>query len=852
MAVRALIVQPDLPPQLDGLQRIAMNLWHSWNPEVARLFQTLDPDLWERTGHNPVALLAGLAPERVEEILGDDLLMDRIRDADREFEAYTSDTRFYSFNLDRPIDYRIAYFSMEYGLSEALPIYSGGLGMLAGDHLKSASNLSFPLIGIGLLYQKGYCRQYLNVDGWQQESYPDNDFYNLPVSRVLDGTGKQATIEVDLAGEIVKIRIWKIQVGRVPLYMLDSNDPANSEAGRSVTAELYGGDLETRIRQEIVLGIGGARALHLLGFWPFVYHLNEGHAAFAALERIRLTMKAYRVPFDVAMEAVAASTVFTTHTPVPAGIDLFQHDLVDRYFRNYTQGLGITVKDLLDLGREDPNDRYSPLSMAVLAMRLSRGVNAVSELHSRVSKKMWARLWPHVDKDDIPIGYVTNGVHVPSYVSKEMADLLSRYLGANWVQDPDNEKIWPRVQSIPNDELWRVHETRRERLVTFCRRRLASHGLFSGETSVRDVRRAREVLNPEALTIGFARRFAPYKRAGLVFTDPDRLLALVSDKRRPVQFIFGGKAHPRDNLGKELIKNVVHIARQEGFRRKLVFLEDYDINVARYLVQGVDVWLNNPRRPYEACGTSGMKAAANGALNLSVLDGWWPEGYDATNGWAIGNGEEYDDPAYGDKFEAQCLYDLLETEVIPRFFDRGPNGVPNRWVEMMKNSMATICRRFNSHRMIEQYLEEYYIQAGIAHQILGENRLARARELRAWKQRVKEVWKDVQVVDVTAPQGDSLSLGSSLTVNALLQLGRLTPEEVVVSLWYGPVDPATEQVSNRHLAEMKSLGRRDDGLWAFEGQIACEETGIYAYRVRVLPFHSYLSNPLSMGLITWG
>ncbi len=850
MAVRRFVVKPDLRDALESLRNMGMNLWYSWNPDMYRLYQELDPDLWEECGHNPILLLARLSPERKREILSDVSLVQRIRDAERAFEDYIDNTGVYSYNLDRPIDYRIAYFSMEYGLNECLPIYSGGLGVLAGDHLKSASNLCFPLVGVGLLYQKGYFEQYLNIEGWQQESYPDNDFYNLPIQPVAGPTGEQAYVEIGLAGENTRILIWKVQVGRIPLYLMDTSDPSNTPGTRRVTAELYGGDLENRIRQEIVLGIGGARALHLLGLWPFVYHLNEGHAAFAALERIRQTMTTYKVSFDVALEAVSASTVFTTHTPVPAGIDIFPPDLVDRYFGEYMRSMGMTTRDLLNLGRENPDNEVSPLSMAVLALRLSRGVNAVSELHSRVSRKMWRNLWPRADEADIPIGYVTNGVHIPSYLSKEMTDLFARYLGEDWVEEPDNKKIWSRVQNIPHDELWMVHETRRERLSAFCRRRLLKK-MNQGVGSELEERRTREILNPEALTIGFARRFAPYKRAGLLFSDPDRLLRIVSDKRRPVQFIFAGKAHPKDSKGKELIKQVVQQSRLEGFRRSLIFVENYDLHIARYLVQGVDVWLNNPRRPNEACGTSGMKAAANGALNLSILDGWWPEAYNESNGWAIGTGEQFDDISYQDKLDADHLYDLLENEVIPLFFNRGPDGYPHGWIEMMKNSMASICVHFNSHRMIEEYMENYYIQAGLAHQILGENRQARAAILSEWKQKVRRLWKDVKVLDVTESRKDRLSLGEELNVKATIQLGGLEDHEVVVDLCHGLMATSTDRFIHRNVTAMTTSDRLNDDLWQFEGTIPCEETGVYGYTIRILPFHPYLFNQLSMNLVTW-
>ncbi len=850
MRLRHLLVRPDLPEELEILKTIGMNLWFTWNPDVTRLFQALDQDLWEETGHNPILLLANLSEQRKREIVEDVVLMDRISEAERGFDQYVTDAGEYSFKLERPIDYRIAYFSMEYGLCEGLPIYSGGLGILSGDHLKSASNLSLPLIGIGLLYQKGYFTQYLNIDGWQQESYPENDFYNLPVSPVLDGTGKQAELDLMLGNRNVKILIWKIQVGRIPLYLLDTNHRSNSPEDRMITAELYGGDNEMRIKQEIILGIGGARAIHFLGLWPFVYHLNEGHAAFAALERVRQNMTTYRAPFDVAMESVAASTVFTTHTPVPAGIDLFSPDMVRKYFTGYMESLGLSVKDLLALGRENPDDDASSLSMAVLALRLSRGVNAVSELHSRESKKMWRNIWHDVEEEDIPIGYVTNGVHIPSYVSKEMGDLFARYLGDGWIEDPDNKKTWSRIHNIPHDQLWSVHETRRERLIAFCRRRLQKQTTAGGESSF-DAVRFREYLNPEALTIGFARRFAPYKRADLLFRDPERLLRLVSDKRRPVQFIFAGKAHPRDQRGKELIKMVVHQSRLDGFQRKLIFLEDYDINVARYLVQGVDVWLNTPRRPMEACGTSGMKAAANGALNLSVLDGWWPEAYDGTNGWAIGEGRDYIDQEYQDRFESDETFEILEEKVVPLFFDRGPDGLPHRWIEMMKNSMASVCVHFNSHRMVEEYLEDYYLTAGLAHQILGENRLARAKDLRDWKQKVRSQWKDVKILEVSLPKGDRVALGEDLEVTAAIQLGGLSEREVVVDLCHGQVGQDSDKMVDRNTTPMVGNGSTSDGIWEFKGTVHCRETGVYGYRIRVLPFHPYLMNPLSMNLVAW-
>jgi starch phosphorylase len=561
-------------------------------------------------------------------------------------------------------------------------------------------------------------------------------------------------------------------------------------------------------------------------------------------------MVAYGASFEVALEAVASSTVFTTHTPVPAGIDLFPPDLIEKYFSGYMSRMGLSTDDLLDLGREDPTDKRSAFSMAVLAIRLSRGCNGVSELHGHVSRKMFRKLWPNVDEEDTPIGHVTNGTHIPSYVSQEMADLIVRYLGEGWVEEPDNKRIWARMQNVPHAELWAVHETRRDRLVAFCRQRLVKQIQARGGSRL-DIRRASEVLNPEALTIGFARRFAPYKRAWLLFSDPERLHAMINDKSRPVQFIFAGKAHPRDNFGKEIIQKVVLQARQEGFRNKLVFLEDYDINLARYMLQGVDVWLNNPRRPMEACGTSGMKAAANGALNVSILDGWWAEAYHEGIGWAIGKGEEFQDQDLQDRVDAQYLYSIFEENVIPTFFDRGPDGHPHRWIQMMKNTMAYCAGEFNSHRMVEDYLEKFYIQAGLAHQILGEKRMSQSREFVNWKHRMRELWKDLKVLDIQAPHGAQISLGQDLLVEADIHLGDLREEELVVDLCYGRIDPETDKVMTREVATMWPEPEASGGARKYAGTIPCKETGIYAYNLRILPFHPYLFNPLSMNLMLW-
>ncbi|MBI5966321.1 MAG: alpha-glucan family phosphorylase, partial [Deltaproteobacteria bacterium] len=657
-------VVPNLPDRLRPLMDLAKNLWFSWNQEAIDLFQSIDQNLWEETGHNPLAMMGRLGNDRIQELLADEgflLEMDRVVG---EFKRYTEDRRPYDFGLETPCDFTVAYFSAEYGLTDCLPIYSGGLGVLAGDHLKSASDLRIPLIAVGLIYQKGYFRQYLNVDGWQQEFYPDNDFHILPVILERDEKNDPLTIEVPLQDRQVKVRVWRIQVGRVPLFMLDTNTVENIEEDRDVTSALYGGDRELRLKQEIVLGIGGVQALHRMGYRPDVFHMNEGHSALAILERTRLLMQEHRLSFFEAREAVCASSIFTTHTPVPAGIDLFDRSLMTSYLGNYIQSLGISMETFFSLGTQDANE---PFNMAIMALKNSAHTNGVSDLHRGVSRRLWGYIWKALPQVDIPIESVTNGIHIPSWISDDIASLFDRYLGRRWAEDPDNVKIWERVNRIPDSELWRTHERRRERLVAFTRQRLQEQLLRHGAQKM-EIQAASEVLNPEALTIGFGKRFAAYKRGDLVLKDPARLARLLNDPQRPVQIIFAGKAHPQDHFGKEVIKNIIHLANQPEFRHRMVFVEDYDMNVARYMVQGSDVWLSNPRRPLEACGTSGMKAAANGSLNMSVLDGWWAEGYEAGIGWAIGSGEEYEDSAYQDQVESQAIYDLLERYVIPLFY----------------------------------------------------------------------------------------------------------------------------------------------------------------------------------------
>jgi len=841
-------VVPNLPPQLEVLRRLAYNLCFSWKDEIRALFQRIDPGLWVDCGRNPVLMLGLVSQDRLNELSRDHGFLAQLEQVGRDFDRYLSQPRIQAGDYSPEVPFRVAYFSAEFGLTECLPIYSGGMGALSGDHLKSASDLNLPLVGIGLLYQQGYFSQYLTSDGWQMEKYQPNDFANMSVSPARNPKGKPLTVSVDLKGTPVQIAIWHIDVGRVPLYMLDTNVETNAPEFRQTTAQLYGGDREMRLRQEIVLGIGGIRALKALGMEPTVIHINEGHSAFSALERINVLRKEKGLSFDAAREIILASTVFTTHTPVPAGNDTFDPELIRAYFEEYVKELGISFKVLLGYGRLDFRDDTEPFGMSTLALRLSAHSNGVSRLHGRTSKELWKKVWHHHPVEDVPIDYITNGIHVPTWISGDMAVLFDRYLGADWTEDPDNERVWEQVEKITNAELWRTHERCREYLVGFTRRRLAEQ-LTSQGVSMTDVQAASEVLSPDALTIGFARRFATYKRATLLFKDPERLDHILNHPKHPVQIIIAGKAHPQDNDGKEFIQYIVHLTRQERFRRRVVFLEDYNMYVAKRLVSGSDLWLNTPRRPLEACGTSGMKALANGSLNLSVLDGWWDEAHQRDIGWALGHGEVYQDHAAQDDIESRELYNLLEEEVVPLFYQRGPDGIPRGWVDKMRAGLQRLVPVFNSHRMVQEYANRYYLPCSTRYHTLCSNDFSGAKELAAWRQKLMTSWHEVSVAGITSRDGLEMSVGNEIDAVARVRLGALSPEDVTVEAYYGRLDPNGDFLE-RETATLEATDSAD-GVFTFSGTIPCAKTGRYGFTVRVTPSHQRLENRFVMGLVTW-
>ncbi|GAB6282546.1 MAG: glycosyltransferase family 1 protein [Ignavibacterium sp.] len=846
-------VVPKLPEKLESLRDLAYNLHWTWNIESQSLFRRLDRELWEDTNHNPILLLGKVSQERLEEISNDEGFLSHLKRAYNSLQVYLSGQTWFNKNYKNGKDFHIVYFSAEYGLSECLQTYSGGLGVLAGDHLKAASDLGIPLIGIGLLYKEGYFQQYLTSDGWQHERYEINDFENLPMKLVLNGDNKALLLSIDFPGRKVYFQIWKIQIGRIPLYLLDTNVVENSVADRKITETLYGGNIETRIQQEIILGIGGIRTMYALGIDPTVCHMNEGHSAFLSLERIRNLIQKEKLSFSEAKEVGFYSNIFTTHTPVPAGIDVFSNELVEKYFGDYYRNeLMISDKEFYALGNINLDKHSNIFNMAHLAVNMSGFVNGVSKLHSQVARKMWGSGFKDIPFNEIPIDSITNGVHTRSHISKEMEDLFIQYIGESWVNDISSTSLWEKIDKIPDEELWRTHEKRRERLVAFARRRLVKQIKEKGGNQ-NEIQQALEVLDPSVLTIGFSRRFAAYKRANLIFHDIDRLETILNNLNYPVQIIFAGKAHPKDEEGKRIIQEIYQIANEERFRKKIVFIENYDMNVARHLVEGCDIWLNNPRRPLEASGTSGMKVIVNGGLNFSVLDGWWDEAYSPELGWKIGNGEEYTDEDYHDEVEARLLYNILEKEIIPLFYNRIDDKLPRKWIMMIKNSMKKLGPYFNTHRMVKEYFENYYYSAYQKNINLRKNNFEVVKNLTQWKEEIIKNWEQIKIENIsTMKNGLETYVGDNYSVNAEVFLGKLSPDDVEVQIYYGLIDKQDDPFAFK-TSPMRVVNKKQNGnmIYKYVGSINCNETGLFAFTIRILPKHNLMVNPFELGKVFW-
>jgi len=852
-------VFPSVPEPLRPLLTLARNLWWSWNREARELFARIDPALYEYAAQNPLALLSGASQERLDELARDGAYLAAMTRVTRALDDYLrAETWFdrHHRSAGGPLaSARIGYFSMEFGIHECLPVYSGGLGVLAGDHLKSASDLGLPLAGVGFAFSQGYFHQRLDEEGWQGERYPPNDWHDLPVSPVTDERGARVVVRVPLpsvggpdAGKPrdVLLQAWRADVGRVPLFLLDANLDLNAPEDRALTNTLYGGDRLHRVRQEILLGVGGLRLLAAAGQTPTICHLNEGHSAFLALERVREIMGEHQVSFSVAREVAAAGHIFTTHTPVPAGNDGFAPDLMRPYAELLGAAVGMSGAEVMRVGRVNPDDGDAELSMPVLAIRLADRYNGVSLLHGREARRMWKVLWPGLPEHEVPIGSITNGVHLGTWIADELGDLYRDYLGPGFL-DGDPE-AWAKVSGIPGVELWHAHERCRARLIGEVRHHLEQATLRKGRAA--DVARLGELLDPRALTIGFARRFATYKRGALLLRDIKRLERLLHLPNRPVQLLFSGKAHPQDWGGKELIRDIVRASQSDAFRGRIVFVEDYDMEVARALVSGVDVWLNTPRRPLEASGTSGMKAALNGALNASILDGWWAEAYAGDNGFAIGHGEEHADASYGDHIEALALYRLLEEELIPQFYERDAQGLPRRWVARMKRSIQSIAPVFNTHRMVREYAAQHYRPAIERAERMRRDGLAEARALAAFRARVQAAWPQVRIEAVDAPGGARLTAGQALPLTAQVNLGGLGPAEVIVEAYHGKLH-GEHALPSGETAALRCTGELGGGRYRFEGAIPALGSGEHAFAVRVIPHHDALASRFGMHLVSW-
>lgn len=840
-------VFPKTPEPLRWLEKLSRNLWWCWQPDAIELFRRIDPKGWESARQNPIVFSTFLSQRRLEEISRDNSFLAHQERVRSRFEAQVLAEKSRHQDIFGPSGV-IAYFSMEFGVHESLPLFAGGLGVLAGDHLKSASDMNLPMVGVGLLYRQGYFLQYLSPDAWQQEAYPDSDFFELPIKRIKDREGNPLLVSITGPEGPIHISVWVAHIGRVPLFLLDTNLIENSPESRDITSRLYCGDYRVRLAQEMVLGIGGMRALYAMGLDPIVTHMNEGHSAFANLERLAQIMTRENLDFKTALQIVPRATVFTTHTPVSAGHDEFPPSQVRPYIEPLALQLKTSTENIIAMGQHAGAGFEAPFSMFILGLRLSQYCNGVSKLHGSVARKMWSHVWPGQPEDEVPISHVTNGVHAATWISPENADLFELYLGPDWSLNADQPDITNRIDEIYNEELWRAHEVCRTRLIRNCRKLMARQ-YSKRNASKAEIEAAESVLDQGVLTIGFARRFATYKRAHLLLQDPDRLHALLASEIRPVQIIFAGKAHPKDNEGKMVIQQLIRFMQKEGFRHRMIFLEDYDMQLARYLVQGADVWLNTPRRPLEACGTSGMKAALNGVLNVSILDGWWCEGYSSGKGWRIGNGEDYSDHIYQDAVESQALYNVLENNVIPCFYERREGDAPERWLMMMKASMKMALSEFCGQRMVAEYESRFYLPAAKRYREMFEDNCEAARAQLRQHERLGMLWKDIRIKRPLQDNDGPFHVGQEFKVTAWVHLGAILPEEVDVEVYYGAFK-TIDSLASGQVMQMQPEKDLGGGAYLYVCNITCRRAGRFGFTARVRPrADGWIKN--TPGFITW-
>lgn len=850
-------ITPEIPASIIRIKDLAYNVWWVWNPGAQELYKKIDQKLWEDVHHNPVKFLLEAKLKDLEAAAQDSSYKELYKAVFAEFDQYMNEENtWFNQNYPEQKGELIAYFSAEYGIHESLPIYSGGLGVLAGDHVKSASDIGIPYVGVGLLYKQGYFTQRINVEGWQEAVYYNLDFSQLPLNKVMNAQGEQLVIDVDLPGRKVYANIWYIQAGRVRVYLLDTNNTKNKTEDRWFTSQLYGGDQEMRITQEILLGIGGVKALRALGYNPTVWHMNEGHSVFLGLERIRELVEKEGLGFYEALEIVKSNTIFTTHTPVPAGNDAFPLHLQAKYFKNYWESVKITESQFMDLGKEIEPNGYQIFSLTVLALKLAGRANGVSELHGHVSRKIWEKVWEGVPFEENPITHITNGVHTETWMAPEFKTLYDKHLGKEWKRNINQADYWKKIKDIPNEDVWSIHEGLKKRMVDFVRDRAAGQWARHG-ISLTDIHTDTDMLlNPGYFTIGFARRFATYKRAVLVFKNMERLKKILNNPDMPMQIVFAGKAHPKDKPGQEFIKSVFDIAKLEGFKGKIFFVEDYDMNVARYLIQGVDVWLNTPRRPLEASGTSGQKGPINGIINFSVLDGWWRESYFMNNlsGWSIGQDKDYSNPENQDGEDANDIYNKLEKEILPMYYKRDQHGIPNDWVNRMKESMMTVLPHFSTDRMVKDYTQKLYLPSIAQGKNFSKENFKIGKNVSSWKNYIHTLWNQVYIEpDSIKPSGEFLeaSLKEGCKVNAVVRLGGIKSDDVSVEIFYRKVDDKGTVVADTLTCKMEKVEDVGNGRVRFEGFLKPLNAGHYEYTIRVMPYNTNLAHKHEIGLIKW-
>ena len=843
-------VNPQLPKSIEKLGEISENLWWSWNTEFLKIFKEIDIDLWEQCNKNPVKFLRLVDQEKLERASTDPEILKNYRINVDNFESYMkSRTTWFSKQYPENKDDVIAYFSAEYGLDETLPIYSGGLGILSGDHLKSASDLGIPIVAIGLLYKNGYFNQKINRNGEQVSEYYNIEMDNLPIKPLKDENGEDVIVNIKLQKDKLYIKVWKICVGRVNLYLLDTDIPENKEEYRGITLKLYGGDQEMRIRQEMVLGIGGVKVLQELGITPKVYHMNEGHSSFLVLEAIKQTIKQKQVSFEIAKDIVTAKTVFTTHTPVPAGNDIFPIGLVEKYFDGYWKDLGITKEQFLELGMKPRDESKNSFNMGILALKIAGKKNGVSKLHESVSRELFSDVWPDIAPQESPITYVTNGVHTCSWLAPNLKELYNKYLEPYWQDRIYSDETWKRIDKIPDEELWEAHKQRKIKLLKLVRDNVTAR-LKNNGVHYEKIREIVSGLNPDALTIGFARRFATYKRAALIFKDLERITQILNDTNRPVQIIFAGKAHPADKEGQDLIKYIHEISLMPQFKGKIFLLENYNINVARHLVSGVDVWLNNPRRPMEASGTSGEKASVNGVVNFSILDGWWAEGYNTKNGWAIGTNEEYYSYEEQDLADSESIYKTLEDKIIPTYYNKNEKGLSETWIRLMKNSIMSTGGKYSTARMVVDYTEKLYMPLlNLTNKYF--NSLENVTEYNKIKQELYANWNDIKITQENNADNITVDAGNKIKVSCKVELPNIDKDYIQTECYYGKI-LENGIVEDINIMPMDLVEENNETkTYTYEAKIEMKTGGNYGYTFRVMPKHPMLLDPENLNLVKW-